>query len=73
MWYVYKRVILTKDNLAKRNWKGNKQCIFCCKDENIQHLFFECYYAKFLWGLISLLVSCHHTILIICLVLGPMA
>ena len=24
MWYLKKGVILTKDNLAKRNWEGNK-------------------------------------------------
>jgi hypothetical protein len=22
-------VILTKDNLAKRNWHGSKRCVFC--------------------------------------------
>jgi hypothetical protein len=54
MWYIYKGVVLTKDNLAKRNWKGNKQCSFYCKDENIQHLFFKCYYARFLWGLVHI-------------------
>jgi hypothetical protein len=40
MWYVYKGVVLTKDNLAKHNWNGSKQCSFYCKDESIQHLFF---------------------------------
>ncbi|WVZ53969.1 hypothetical protein U9M48_004850 [Paspalum notatum var. saurae] len=42
-------VILTKDNLAKRNCKGRRNCEFCSKQETIQHLFFECHYAKFLW------------------------
>jgi hypothetical protein len=51
MWYMYKGVVLTKNNLAKCNWKGNKQCSFCCKDETIKYLFFNCYYARFLWGL----------------------
>jgi hypothetical protein len=54
MWYMYKGVVLTTDNLAKLNWNGNKKCSFCCKDETIKHLFFNCYYAKFLWGLISI-------------------
>jgi hypothetical protein len=39
MWYMKKEVILTKDNLAKCNWGGSKQCSFCLYDENIQHLF----------------------------------
>jgi hypothetical protein len=26
-WYLRRGVILTKDNLAKRNWHGNKSCL----------------------------------------------
>jgi hypothetical protein len=28
-WYLCKGVVLTKDNLAKRNWHGSKKCVFC--------------------------------------------
>jgi hypothetical protein len=49
MWYVYKRIVLTKDNLVRRNWNVSKQCSFCCKDESIHHLFFDCYYARFVY------------------------
>ncbi|WVZ50605.1 hypothetical protein U9M48_001845, partial [Paspalum notatum var. saurae] len=49
VWGFAKGVILTKDNLAKRNRKGRTNCEFCSKQETIQHLFFECHYAKFLW------------------------
>jgi hypothetical protein len=49
MWYLKKGVILTKDKLAKRNWRGNRGCSFCNTPESIQHLFFNCAYAKFLW------------------------
>jgi hypothetical protein len=34
--------ILTKENLAKRNWQGDKRCSFCTENENMTHLFFEC-------------------------------
>jgi hypothetical protein len=51
MWYIEKGVILTKDNLARRNSNGSKQCCFCTNNESIHHLFYNCYYAKFLWGL----------------------
>jgi hypothetical protein len=51
MLYMCKSVVLTKDILAKCNWNDNKQCSFCCKDETIKHLFFNCYYVRFLWGL----------------------
>ena len=52
LWYLKKGVILTKDNLAKRNWKGDKKCCFCNNDESIQHLFFECHVAKFVWNVV---------------------
>ena len=39
-WYLCRGVILTKDNLAKRNWYGSKKCVFCHKDETIKHLLF---------------------------------
>jgi hypothetical protein len=54
MWYMKKEVVLTKDNIAKHNWGGSKQCSFCLHNETMQHLFFECYYARFLWGLIQI-------------------
>ena len=40
-WYVRKRVILTKDNLVKRNWHESKKCVLCQQDETIKHLFFN--------------------------------
>ena len=35
MWFLYRKVILTKDNLARRNWHGCKTCCFCDQDETI--------------------------------------
>uniref|UniRef100_A0A8I6YB20 Reverse transcriptase zinc-binding domain-containing protein n=1 Tax=Hordeum vulgare subsp. vulgare TaxID=112509 RepID=A0A8I6YB20_HORVV len=49
LWFVHKGVVLTKDNLAKRNWKGNRRCIFCETYETIKHLFLDCPMAKILW------------------------
>jgi hypothetical protein len=46
MWVLHRKVILTKNNLVKRNWNGNKKCCFCYKDETIQHLFFKCPLAQ---------------------------
>jgi hypothetical protein len=41
LWYLRRGVILTKDNLAKRNWHGFLSCCFCHKLETIKHLFFN--------------------------------
>jgi hypothetical protein len=49
LWYLKRGVVLTKDNLGRRNWRGGKQCVFCAQDETIQHLFFDCHFAKFIW------------------------
>jgi hypothetical protein len=49
LWYLNKCSTLTKDNLVWSNWIGSTSCAFCNNKEIIQHLFFECHYAKFLW------------------------
>jgi hypothetical protein len=54
MWFLHRKVILTKDNLLKRNWQGNKSCVFCDKDESINHLFFECPLAKIIWRIVHM-------------------
>jgi hypothetical protein len=51
LWYLRRGVLLTKDNLAKRNWKGSKACNFCQGNETIQHLFFECRFARMVWSM----------------------
>ena len=40
MWYLKRGVTLTKYNLARRNWHGDKSCCLCHLPETIQHLFF---------------------------------
>lgn len=34
----YMESILTKDNLMKRNWKGDPICHLCDEEKNIAHL-----------------------------------
>jgi hypothetical protein len=40
LWLVRNKKILTKDNLFKRHWQGNLDCIFCGLLESINHLLF---------------------------------
>jgi hypothetical protein len=51
VWFLHCKVILTKDNLIRRNWNGNESC-FCDNKEFIQHLFFECPLTKIIWCII---------------------
>jgi hypothetical protein len=53
MCLVSQNIILTKDNLIKRKWKGNKSCAFCTENENSRYLFFECPTAKYVWSLLA--------------------
>ena len=57
IWYLLKGVTLTKDNLARRQWKGSVRCCFCNLDETIQHLFFDCPNAKFIWRLVQVVFN----------------
>jgi hypothetical protein len=52
-WYLRKGVVLTKDNLAKRNWHGSKKCVFCHHNETIKHLFFQCHFPTSIWSVIQ--------------------
>lgn len=49
MWFLSKKVLLTRDNLAKRNWNGNTKCSFCDAEESVEHLFISCPFAKLIW------------------------
>jgi hypothetical protein len=37
MWFLSKKVLLTRDNLAKRNWNGNTKCSFYDKEESVEN------------------------------------
>jgi hypothetical protein len=67
-------VILTKDNLARRNWQENKTCCFCHEIETIQHLFFDCRFARLIWALIHMALGyLNHIVYLICLFPGLVA
>ena len=52
LWYLQRGVVLTKDNLVRKNWKGSQKCCGCNSDETIQHLFLDCPYASMVWRII---------------------
>jgi hypothetical protein len=52
LWFLQKGVVLTKYNLAKKNWKGSQQCVRCNMNETIQHMFLDCPSAKMIWTFI---------------------
>ena len=50
---LFRSVILTKDNLVRRNWHGSTKCVFCLHDETIKHLFFVCKVACSIWSTVQ--------------------
>ena len=54
IWYLQRGVILTKDNLTKRNWTESKKCCFCDCNETIKHIFFDCQHAKIIWRIVHI-------------------
>jgi hypothetical protein len=57
MWFIYKKAILTKDNLAKRRWRGCTKCVFCDNKETIDHLFISCSFARLVWRVVHFTYS----------------
>jgi hypothetical protein len=52
LWYLKNGVVLTEDNLVKRQWKGCIMCYFCMEQETIQYLFFDCLMDRLMWGIV---------------------
>ena len=57
MWLVEKNSILTRDNLTRRGWHGDKRCNFCLENESVNHLFFDCSMARYVWSLVAYVVG----------------
>lgn len=49
MWLVHKNKFLIKYWLCIRGWTGNTSCQFCHSQEDVNHLFLDCYFARHIW------------------------
>ena len=52
--FLQRGVILTKNNLARKNWNRSLKCCFCNCDESITPLLFDCHYSKEIWKIVYL-------------------
>jgi hypothetical protein len=48
MWIIFKSIILTIDNLLKRNRTGDERCDFCSEERNGGTLILGCFSAKYI-------------------------
>jgi hypothetical protein len=51
LWGLISGRTLTKENLRKRGLDRDVRCVFCARDESIDHLFFPCRVAKMIWSI----------------------
>ena len=52
LWLLAKNKIMTIDNLLKRGITEPPECQFCTEHEFVQHLFFYCVVATYMWNLV---------------------
>lgn len=45
--------------MARRGWEDSTKCCFCNSNETIQHLFFDCPLARFVWNAIFIAFGIH--------------
>ena len=53
LWLVLRKSILTRDVLLHRGGRCEAKCLFCGKNESIDHLFFLCPLARYIWNVVS--------------------
>jgi hypothetical protein len=65
-------VILTKDNLAKRSWKGSLECVFFVIRRKLLIIcFFECRVARSVWGILQVATGIAQLENVGCFLFGP--
>lgn len=60
LWLACNGRLATKDRLKKFGMVDNENCVFCSKQENIQHILFECCRMKGIWAEVLSWSKVHH-------------
>ena len=50
LWQIFHDKLQTGAELKKRKWRGSEKCNLCGKLETVDHIFFSCVLAKFVWA-----------------------
>jgi hypothetical protein len=55
LWYLRRGVVLTKDNLVKRNWQGSVLCsVFVTNRNQFNICSIDCHLARSIWSIIQI-------------------
>ena len=58
LWLISHNRLQTGAELKKRNWRGSAVCTICEKIETVNHIFFSCVLAKFVWTCFKEALGC---------------
>ena len=50
LWQSFNNKLQVGQSLIKRGWKGSGNCFVCGCPESVNHIFFKCHLAKFIWN-----------------------
>ena len=53
LWQILNNKLQVAANLVKRGWKRPSSCCLCGCLEDVDHIFFKCHLAKFVWAMIA--------------------
>jgi hypothetical protein len=53
LWQIFNNKLQVAQILIKRGWKGSRDCCVCGKSKSVEHIFFKCHIAKFVWSMIE--------------------
>ena len=57
LWLMKNNVVLTKDNLIRRQWSGDPKCCFRELNETMDHLFFTFIISKIVWAVVAKVIG----------------
>jgi hypothetical protein len=64
IWFLNKKVLLTQDNLSKRNSNESTKCCFCDSEETVNHHFISCPFAMLVWHVVDDTFDIHHRLIL---------
>jgi hypothetical protein len=50
LWQMFHDKLQTVEQLKKKNWKGEINCVLCGRVEDVNHIMFRCVSSRFLWA-----------------------
>jgi hypothetical protein len=64
VWFLKKKVLLTHDNLSKRNSNGSTKCCLRNSEATVNHHFISCPFAKLVWHVVDDTFDIHHRLIL---------